>query len=143
MSESLEERVTRLEAVYASIQRIDGKLANLDEKLNAIIRIEQKQAEHSSALDRAFKEIEAVDLKAANTEKSFNTRAGMDDGRRQTWATVYTLLQTVVLGAIGWQFYLTLDLKDAVNRLQTQFEYRIQPERETTHEFNQRESTRP
>ena len=125
MNESLEDRVTRLEAVYASITRIDGKLSNLDGKLDAIIRIEQKQDDHSSALDRAFTDIKEVQMKTAAVEAAFNTRAGADDGRRQTWNFVYATLQFVVLGAMAWQFESTQDLKDSVNKLKTQFEDRI------------------
>lgn len=130
MNESLEERVTRLEAVYNSITRIDGKLASLDVKLDAIIRIEQKQSEHSTSLERAFLQIDRITQKAYDTDDAFKARANVDDGRRQTWNLVYGALQIIVLAAVGWQFNATETLKEQVRTIQAQLEYRLQSDRE-------------
>lgn len=121
-NESLEDRVTRLEAVYASITRIDGKLVSLDGKLDTIIRIEQKQLEHAASLDRAFARIAYLDEKTATIDAAFRARSNVDDGRRQIWNLIYGVLQVVVLGAAVWQFEATQTLKDSVHSLQ----YKIQ-----------------
>lgn len=124
MNDSIEDRVTRLEAVYGSITRIDTKLANLDGKLDAIIRIEQKQGEHSSSLERAFLQIDRLTQKHYETDDAFKRRSSVDDGRRQIWNLIFGTLQVIGIALMSWQFNATQTLKEKVQLLEAHNAYR-------------------
>lgn len=134
MEESLELRVRRLESVYPGVTRLETKLDSLDDKLDAIIRIEQTQIEHLTAINRAFAQIEKLDQKASETDRAFQSWTSYENGRRQTWNLIFGTIQILVLAAIGWQFNATQTLRDSVHILEAraQADYRSDYERGTS-----------
>lgn len=112
---SVETRLTRLESIPDALERLERAVERIGERLEVMHRLEQQQASHSSAIDRAFKAIEKVTTALDDTrgqltsrvtklEHTFAERMGMARGTITTAGSILGVAQLAAVAAVGYLF---------------------------------------
>ena len=80
------------------MDRFEVKIDKLSEAVFAIVRVEERQAQHSRSMDRLFKQIDALERRMSVVENTSTTNTiKVGFGERVWW-----MVATAGVGVIAW-----------------------------------------